>query len=454
MYVGGVWRPVTDDAPTIRVTNPADEQVIAVVTAATEQDVDAAVTAARTALPGWAATPPAERAAHLASLESGLRARVRELAATITAELGAPLALSRMVHVRTPLTVLASYAELTARHPFEERIGNSLVLHEPVGVVGAITPWNYPLHQVISKVAPALAAGCTIVVKPSDLTPLTTRLLTECVAAAGLPDGVFNLVTGGGTAGRALVAHPGVDLVSFTGSTQVGRQVAAVAAGAVKRVALELGGKSANVILPSARLDRAVRAGVSNVFTNSGQTCSTWSRMLVHESRYEEAVALAAEAAAGYAPGDPLDPATLMGPLVDAGQRDRVRACVVRGVEEGHGWSRAAPRRRRDCRRGTSYAPPSSPTSPRTCPSPRTRSSVRCCRSCGTRTRTTPCVSPTGPCTAWPVPCGRPRCPRRWRSPVASTRARSTSTAGASTRWRPSAVTSSPGSAVNSASTD
>ncbi|WUL81076.1 aldehyde dehydrogenase family protein [Streptomyces sp. NBC_00343] len=335
VYVGGVWRPVTDDAPTIRVTNPADEQVIAVVTAATEQDVDAAVTAARTALPGWAATPPAERAAHLASLESGLRARVRELAATITAELGAPLALSRMVHVRTPLTVLASYAELTARHPFEERIGNSLVLHEPVGVVGAITPWNYPLHQVISKVAPALAAGCTIVVKPSDLTPLTTRLLTECVAAAGLPDGVFNLVTGGGTAGRALVAHPGVDLVSFTGSTQVGRQVAAVAAGAVKRVALELGGKSANVILPSARLDRAVRAGVSNVFTNSGQTCSTWSRMLVHESRYEEAVALAAEAAAGYAPGDPLDPATLMGPLVDAGQRDRVRACVVRGVEEG-----------------------------------------------------------------------------------------------------------------------
>ncbi|MEH0418337.1 aldehyde dehydrogenase family protein [Streptomyces sp. B21-083] len=335
MYTAGAWRPAATDEST-DVVNPADERVIATVPAGTAHDVDAAVSAARSALPGWATTAPAERAAALTALGRELRARVREFAETITAELGSPLALSRLAHVRTPLAVLDSYAELAARHPFEERIGRSTVLLEPVGVVGAITPWNYPLHQMVSKVAPALAAGCTIVVKPAEETPLTARLLAECVAAAGLPPGVFNLVTGvGEVAGRALAEHPDVDMVSFTGSTAVGKEVAAHAARMIRPVALELGGKSPNVILPSADHTTAVRTGVTNVFTNSGQTCSAWTRMLVHRSRYEEAVTLAADAAAEYAPGDPVDPATRMGPLVSARQRARVLDCVRRGIKEG-----------------------------------------------------------------------------------------------------------------------
>jgi aldehyde dehydrogenase (NAD+) len=203
-------------------------------------------------------------------------------------------------------------------------------------VVGAITPWNHPLHQMVSKVAPALATGCTIVVKPAEETPFTARLLAECGAAAGLPPGVFNLVTGvGEVAGRTLAEHPDVDMVFFTGSTAVGKEVAAHAARTIRRVALELGGKSPNVVLPSADRTTAVRTGVTNVFTNSGQTCSAWTRMLVHRSRYEGAVALAADAAAAYTPGDPLDPATRMGPLVSARQRARVRDCVRDCVRRG-----------------------------------------------------------------------------------------------------------------------
>lgn len=200
----------------------------------------------------------------------------------------------------------------------------------PVGVVAAITPWNFPLHQVVAKIAPALAAGCTTVLKPAEDTPLTAQLFAEAVHEAGLPAGVFNLVTGlGPVAGQALAEHPDVDLVSFTGSTAVGRRIGALAGGAVKRVALELGGKSANVILPSADLAQAVSVGVANVMSNSGQKCSAWTRMLIPADRYEEAVALAAEAVAKYVPGERL------GPLVNAKQRERVRGYIEKGVEEG-----------------------------------------------------------------------------------------------------------------------
>ncbi|WP_103541961.1 aldehyde dehydrogenase family protein, partial [Streptomyces sp. SM1] len=227
-----------------------------------------------------------------------------------------------------PVAVAGSYAELAATYAFEERVGNSTVLHEPVGVVGAITPWNYPLHQIVAKTAPALTAGCTLVAKPAEDTPLVARLFAEAVHEAGIPAGVFNLVTGlGPVAGQALAEHPDVDLVSFTGSTAVGRRIGALATGMVKRVALELGGKSANVILPSADLARAVNAGVANVMTNSGQTCSAWTRMLVHREQYDEAVELAAAAAAKY--GDRI------GPVVNAGQRDRVRGYIEKGVAEG-----------------------------------------------------------------------------------------------------------------------
>ncbi|MFF7215645.1 aldehyde dehydrogenase family protein [Streptomyces sp. NPDC008238] len=329
MYIDGDWRPAAGPG-TIEVVNPADEQVFATVPAGSAEDVDAAVRAARAAFRGWAATPPAERAARIAALRDVLAARGEEIAETVSAELGAPLAFSRTVHAGLPVAVAGSYAELAATHPFEERIGNSTVLHEPVGVVGAITPWNYPLHQIVAKVAPALAAGCTVVLKPAEDTPLVAQLFAEAVHEAGLPAGVFNLVTGlGPVAGQALAAHEDVDLVSFTGSTAVGRQIAATAGAAVKRVALELGGKSANVILPGADLAKAVGVGVANVMSNTGQTCSAWTRMLVHRDVYEEAVALAATAAAKYVPGERI------GPVVNARQHERVRGYIAKGVEEG-----------------------------------------------------------------------------------------------------------------------
>ncbi|MGW6304539.1 aldehyde dehydrogenase family protein [Streptomyces niveus] len=335
MYIGGEWRPAAGPG-TIAVVNPATEQVIAEVPAGTAEDVDAAVRAARAAFPGWAATAPAERAARLAALRDAMAARKDEIAETVTAELGSPLRLSKAVHASVPVAVAGSYAELAASYAFEERIGNSTVLMEPVGVVGAITPWNYPLHQIVAKAAPALAAGCTVVVKPAEDTPLTAQLFAEAVHEAGLPAGVVNVVTGtGAVAGQALAAHEDVDLVSFTGSTAVGRLIGATAGAAIKRVALELGGKSANVILPSADLAKAVKAGVANVMTNSGQTCSAWTRMLVHTDRYDEAVEAAAAAVASYRAGDPHDELCRVGPLVNATQQARVRGYIDKGVAEG-----------------------------------------------------------------------------------------------------------------------
>ncbi|MDQ0747365.1 aldehyde dehydrogenase (NAD+) [Streptomyces africanus] len=327
MYIGGAWRPAAGQ-DVIEVVNPADEQVIGTVPAGTAEDVDTAVRAARAALPDWAATPPAERAARLAALRDVLTARADEIAETVTAELGSPLKFSQAVHAAVPIAVAGSYAELAATYAFEEKTGNSVVHHEPIGVVAAITPWNYPLHQIVAKVAPALAAGCTIVVKPAEDTPLVARLFADAVHEAGLPAGVFNLVTGlGPVAGQALAEHPGVDLISFTGSTAVGRHIAAIAAGQVKKVALELGGKSANVILPTADLAKAVNVGVANVMSNSGQTCSAWTRMLVHRGQYDEAVELAATAAAKYG--------ERIGPVVNAKQQARVRGYIAKGVAEG-----------------------------------------------------------------------------------------------------------------------
>lgn len=327
MYIDGEWRSATGP-DVIEVVNPADEQVIGRVPAGTAEDVDHAVRAARAALPGWAATAPGERAARLAALRDVLAARKDEIAETVTAELGSPLKFSQNVHAAVPVAVAGSYAELAATHPFEEKVGNSTVHLEPVGVVGAITPWNYPLHQIVAKVAPALAAGCTVVLKPAEDTPLVAQLFAEAVHEAGIPAGVFNLVTGlGPVAGQALVEHPGVDLVSFTGSTAVGRRVGASAGAALKKVALELGGKSANVILPSADLAKAVNVGVANVMSNSGQTCSAWTRMLVHRDQYDEAVELAATAAAKYG--------ERIGPVVSAKQRTRVVGYIEKGVAEG-----------------------------------------------------------------------------------------------------------------------
>jgi aldehyde dehydrogenase (NAD+) len=329
-YLGGEWvPPATDDV--IAVENPATEELLGTVPAGTAEDVDRAVAAARKAFDGWAGTSMAERGAVLGKLSDALSARAGDIARTVGLELGTPLKVAKGVQAGLPLTVLRGYADLAAQPVAEETIGNSLVVHEPVGVVGAITPWNYPLHQVVAKVAAALAAGCTVVLKPSELTPLVAYLLFDAADEAGLPAGVLNLVTGTGpVVGAAIAGHPDVDMVSFTGSTATGRAITHAAADRIARVALELGGKSANVILSDADVTRAVKVGVGNAFLNSGQTCTAWTRMLVHQSRYDEAVAIAAATAAGYQTGDPFDEKTRLGPLVSSAQRERVRGFIER----------------------------------------------------------------------------------------------------------------------------
>ena len=335
IYVDGGWVDA-DAGERIEVLNPATERVIASVPAAGPADVDAAVESAQNAADEWAATPPERRAEHLAALRDALAERKDAAVDTVVKELGAPVTLAERVHVGLPLAVLDSYVKLLAEYEFEERVGNSRVFAEPVGVVGAITPWNYPLHQAVAKVAAALAAGCPVVLKPAEDTPLIAYLLAEAAHAAGLPPGVFNLVPGTGpVAGEALVRHSGVSMVSFTGSTAIGERVGELCAGQIKRVALELGGKSANVILPGTDLGGPVAKGVANAYLNSGQTCSAWTRMLVPADRYAEAVDLAATNAAKFTCGDPRDAKTRLGPLVNAKQRDRVRGYIQTGVREG-----------------------------------------------------------------------------------------------------------------------
>jgi aldehyde dehydrogenase (NAD+) len=330
LYIGGAWvAPATGE--TIPVENPATEEVLGHVPAGTAADVDAAVAAARAAFDGWAATPMTERGAALDRLHTALAARAGDIARTVGLELGTPLKIAKAVQAGLPLAVLRGYADLAAAPVEPQTIGNSLVEHEPIGVVGAITPWNYPLHQVVAKVAAALAAGCTVVLKPSELTPLVAYLLLDAADEAGLPAGVLNLVPGtGAVVGAAIAGHPDVDMVSFTGSTATGRAITHAAADRIAKVALELGGKSANVILEDADVTRAVKVGVGNAFLNSGQTCTAWTRMLVHRSRYDEAVELAAATAQGYRTGDPFDEGTRLGPLVSAAQRDRVRGFIQR----------------------------------------------------------------------------------------------------------------------------
>jgi aldehyde dehydrogenase (NAD+) len=335
-YIGGGWVPSASQTA-IDIVNPATEQVIDQVPAGDPADVDAAVAAARKAFPGWAATSAAERAGFLDAARELLAERAGDIAATIAADMGSPLAFARKVQVDLPLSVLASYVELLGCYDFGgERTGNSLIVREPAGVAGMITPWNYPLHQVVAKVAAALAAGCTAVLKPSEVAPLAAYELAAVFHEINLPPGVFNLVSGTGpVTGEAIARHPGIDTVSFTGSVRAGRRVAEVASQTIKRVTLELGGKSANVILPDADLGTAVKVGVAKAFINAGQTCTALARMLVPADAYDEAVALAVKAAGRYTVGDPMAEGTRLGPLVSAAQRDRVRGFIERGVAEG-----------------------------------------------------------------------------------------------------------------------
>ena len=335
LYINGAWVPPSSDA-SLEVRNAATEEVIARVPAGTTDDVELAVRAARAAFGSWAATPVEQRSVFLQNVAGALAARADEIARIITAEVGMPLKLSQRIQAALPPQVMESYARLAREYRFEERVANSLVIKEPVGVVGAITPWNYPLHQVVAKVAPALAAGCTVVLKPSEAAPLSAFVLAELVHAAGLPRGVFNLVCGTGpVAGEAIARHPEIDMISFTGSTRAGKRVSELAAATVKRMALELGGKSASIVLDDADLPRAVRGTVNSCFLNSGQTCTALTRLLVPESRYQEAAQLAVENARTFNPGDPMQDATRLGPLISAAQRERVRSFIRKGVAEG-----------------------------------------------------------------------------------------------------------------------
>ncbi len=339
LYIDGAWRD-SASSEALDVVNPATEQVIDTVPAGAAEDVDAAVAAAAAALPAWSALAPGQRVTHLTKALELFDARVDDIAAELTRDMGAPAVFARRVQAGLPALMFRTYIDLVEetgeRYFGGERVGNSLIVREPVGVVGAITPWNYPLHQIVLKVVPALLAGNTVVLKPSEVAPLSAYALTEVFHEAGLPAGVFNLVSGTGpVVGEAIAAHPRVDMVSFTGSTRAGTRVSQVAAETVKKVALELGGKSPNVILPDADLVKAVKRGVADVMRNTGQSCNALTRMLVHRDSYEEAVALAAESAAKYAPGDPADEATRMGPLVSADQLERVRSYLALGVEEG-----------------------------------------------------------------------------------------------------------------------
>ncbi|WP_418959842.1 aldehyde dehydrogenase family protein [Streptomyces tritici] len=335
MYVGGRWTEPRATG-TIAVENPATLRVVGEIPDCGGEDVRRAVEAARGALPGWAASGTEERAAALSALREALVKHQDELAETVTREMGAPITFSRRVQAGLPVRVLDGFLDGLAAATAEERVGHSLVVREPVGVVGAITPWNYPVHQAVAKIGAAVAAGCALVLKPSELAPLSSYLLAELIDGIGLPPGVFNLVPGrGATAGVALTVDDGVDLVSFTGSLEAGRQVGAAAARTVKRTCLELGGKSATLVLPDADLAAAVEDGVRSALHNAGQTCTARTRLLVPRARLDEALDVARAVVAAYVPGDPEDPDTLLGPLASAGQRERVLGHLERAARSG-----------------------------------------------------------------------------------------------------------------------
>lgn len=334
-YIDGAW--VDPAAPsTLGVVNPATEETFARISLGARADVDRAVRAARRAFESYSVTTVADRLAWLRRIIEGFRARLPELARTMTLEMGAPITFATERQATVALFHFEEAVRVLERYPFEERMGAGIVRREPIGVCGLITPWNWPLNQVASKVAPALATGCTVVLKPSEIAPLSAMLFAEIVHDAGLPPGVFNLLNGDGpTVGEAIAAHPDIDMVSFTGSTAAGVRVAKLAADTVKRVAQELGGKSANIILSDADLRAAVIQGVHACYTNAGQNCQSPTRMLVPRGRREEAFEAAREAVAAIRLGDPLDPASTMGPLVSQAQFDKVQALIRAGVEEG-----------------------------------------------------------------------------------------------------------------------
>jgi acyl-CoA reductase-like NAD-dependent aldehyde dehydrogenase len=334
-YINGQWVKAKS-SETLSVTTSGTGELYATIPAGTVEEANLAVEAAAAAFTSWANTSPKERGELLMRISEKLAERSDEIALTIANEVGMPLMLAKGIQAGLPTMTFADNAQRAGEYVWEEEVGNSTLVREPVGVVAAITPWNYPLHQIANKVAAALAAGCTVVLKPSEVAPINAFIFAEIVDEVGLPKGVFNMVTGlGPVVGEAIVAHPKTDMVSFTGSTRAGKRVMQIAAEMVKRVSLELGGKSANVILEGADLTKAVGDGVFKCYLNSGQTCSALTRMVVPRVHLSEVEDLAVAAAAGLMPADPITGASLLGPLVSAAQQQRVRDYIYKGIDEG-----------------------------------------------------------------------------------------------------------------------
>ncbi len=334
-YINGEWADA-ESSETLDVVNPSTEEVIARVPQGTADEANRAVAAAKAAFDSWSQTPLAERTGWLRKIHAKMAERQEEIATVISQEVGMPLGLCRIVQAAGPVKEIEGFADIADNFTYEEKIGNSLVVKEPIGVVVCITPWNFPLNQIVAKFAPALAAGCTVILKPTEVAPTTAMILTEVIHEVGLPKGVFNLVNGTGpVVGEALAAHPDVDMVSFTGSTRAGRRVSELAAQTIKRVSLELGGKSPSIILDDADFAKAVKAGISFAYFNSGQTCSAHTRMLVPKERQAEAVAIAKAKAESFKVGDPFDETTRLGPMVSSVQQERVRSYIKKGQEEG-----------------------------------------------------------------------------------------------------------------------
>ena len=334
-YIAGQWQePKGSDAT--EVVNPATEEPVARVAMGNREDVDRAVAAARAAFDDWSQTTPEQRAQYLERIVAGLEARTDEIAQAITSEMGSPCSLVKPTQIGNPLFTFKEAAELARTYQWETDHGKTHVIREPIGVCALITPWNFPLNQIAGKVAPALAAGCTMVLKPSELAPLDAFILAEIIDEAGLPPGVFNLIVGAGPeVGEALAAHPEVDLVSITGSTRAGAAVATAAAPTIKRVAQELGGKSANLILPDADFSRAVKGGVRLAMFNSGQACNGPTRMLIPRQHQREIEDIVVKAVEGIVVGDPKDDKTYMGPISNRAQYERVIAFIQRAIDEG-----------------------------------------------------------------------------------------------------------------------
>lgn len=352
IYVDGEWIPSTTWA-TLPVVNPATEEVIAEAASGSEQDVAKAADAAKQAFPHWSSRPVEERCRFLDQLHEDFLRAGEDIAQVITSEMGAPLTEARKVHTAIPATVIADTTKIARGYAYSETLGNSLIEREPYGVIGAITPWNNPLYMMFLKVVPALAAGCTVVHKPSELSPLSAQQLTRMLDDIGLPKGVFNLVTGGGkTVGAAISSHAAIDLVSFTGSVHAGALVAAAAATSAKRTVLELGGKSACVMLDDADFDHAVESGMKSAFNNAGQMCGAFTRFVVPRARMSEITERCVAVAEAYVVGDPLDPATTIGPIVSASQRDSIIGFIRAGVDQGAKLALGGPEKPKGLARG------------------------------------------------------------------------------------------------------